>query len=76
MHLFLFLKVLHKWCESFNVFTTLYVQHSLGMKVKVLLSLGTVTDKCNSNLTQVYMLFLKHGLISVTCHLGEKSENQ
>lgn len=76
VQVFLFLALWHKWCERFNVFTTLYVQHSLNIKVTVLLSLGSVRDKCSRNLTQVYMVFLKHGLISMTCHLGQKPENQ
>lgn len=76
MQVFLFVKMLHKWCERFYVFTTLFVQHSLTIGVRFLVSLGSVRDKCNGRLALVYMLFLKHGLISMTCHLGQKSENQ
>lgn len=73
MQVFLFFKVLHKLCERFYVFTTLFVQHSLTIGVRFLVSLGSVRDKCNGRLALVSMLFLKHGLISMTCHLGQKS---
>lgn len=43
---------------------------------RVLVSLGSVRDKCSRNLSWVYMLLLKCGLISMAHHLGQKKENQ
>lgn len=40
----------------------------------VLVSLGSVRDKYNRNLTWVYMLLLKCGLISMAHHLGQKKD--